>query len=139
MPRLTRWFIRTSLIYFVAGFTFGSTLIITNGLGLDLTLSVFLPTYYHVLLVGWVAQLIFGVSLWMFPILSKDKPRGSASLGWLTYVCLNIGLLLRVIAEPLLSLAPWLGWLLVASGVLQLVAGLSYIANIWARVRPKGS
>ncbi len=139
MPRLTRWFIRTSLLYFCAGFALGALFLMSAGMGWSLPTAQLLPTYYHVLLVGWVAQLIFGVSLWMFPILGKERPRGSERLGWTTYVCLNAGLLLRVAAEPLLSALPVLGWLLAASGILQLAAGLAYIANIWSRVRPRSS
>lgn len=138
MPRLTRWFIRTSLLYFCAGFALGALFLIGSGLGWSWPGPGLMPTYYHVLLVGWVAQLIFGVSLWMFPILGKERPRGSEPLGWFTYVCLNAGLLLRIVAEPLLPTVPALGWLLVASGALQLAAGVTYIANIWARVRPRG-
>jgi hypothetical protein len=126
------------LLYFCAGFAMGGLFLAAAGMGWSWPPALLLPTYYHVLLVGWVAQLIFGVSLWMFPILSKERPRGSQALGWTTYICLNAGLLLRVVAEPLLPVLPGLGWLLVASGILQWAAGLTYVINIWARVRPRG-
>ena len=42
------------------------------------------PVYFHLFMVGWVTQLIFGVVYWMFPRYSRDKPRGSE--GWQTRV-----------------------------------------------------
>lgn len=37
----------------------------------------------------------------MFPKYSNQLPRGHEALGWITYTMLNIGLILRAIAEPL--------------------------------------
>jgi hypothetical protein len=49
-----------------------------------------------------------------------------------------VGLLLRVVGEPLIAQQPgtvW-GWLLVISAVLQWGAGLCFSANTWPRVKP---
>lgn len=51
-------------------------------------------------MVGWVTQMIIGVAFWMFPKYTRERPRGSEALAWITYVLLNVGLLLRAIAEP---------------------------------------
>ncbi len=59
------------------------------------------PVYYHLLLVGWVTQLILGVAIWMFPMFSQAHPRGNVKLTWATYFLLNLGLLLRVVGKPL--------------------------------------
>jgi hypothetical protein len=75
------------------------------------------PVYTHLFVLGWLTQLIFGVVFWMFPNYSTEQPRRSESLGWWTYALLNIGLLLRVIIEPIHSTEPnpISGWTLVAS------------------------
>jgi hypothetical protein len=58
-------------------------------------------------------------------------------LGWLTYVALNAGLLLRVIFEPLHAwlAAPWLGWPLAISALLQVLAVWAFVIAIWPRVK----
>lgn len=75
--------------------------------------------------VGWITQLIFGVSWWMFPVISKEKQRGSDLLVWGVYGSLNAGLLLRAVAEPMEFLHPGLLWtrLLLLSALLQVLAG----------------
>ena len=58
------------------------------------------PTYLHLVTVGWLTNLIFGVAFWMFPRYTAESPRGSDALGWASYAGLNAGLLLRLIGEP---------------------------------------
>ncbi|MBZ0304883.1 MAG: hypothetical protein K8I82_02325, partial [Anaerolineae bacterium] len=82
-------------------------------------------------------QLIFGVALWMFPKYSKEKPRGSENLAWTTYLFLNVGLLLRLIGEPLTALNYQTGWMLAVSAVLQLIAGWVFVINTWGRVKER--
>ncbi len=90
-------------------------------------------------MVGWVAQLIFGIVFWMFPHYSKEKPRGDERLGWLVFWLLNLGLLLRVIGEPAQAISPqpiW-GWALALSAVFQWLAGLFFVINTWGRVKER--
>jgi predicted membrane channel-forming protein YqfA (hemolysin III family) len=93
------------------------------------------PAYVHLFLVGWVTQLIMGIVFWMFPKWSKERPRGSERLALATYLLLNAGLLLRVVGEPAraVDLAPLWGWLLVASALLQWLAGVRQ--EIWQPTR----
>ncbi len=137
MPPLTRWFVKTSLIYLIAAFVLGLLLMAQSGLGLALPIASLGPVYFHVFMVGWVTQLIFGVIYWMFPKYSREKPRGSEALGWATYILLNAGLILRILGEPLSATWPeagW-GWLLAISAVAQWLAGLGFVANTWGRVK----
>lgn len=139
MPPLTRWFVKTSLIYLVAALVLGVVLVAQSGLGLAVPLASLGPVYFHAFMLGWVAQLIFGVIYWMFPKYSREKPRGSEALGWATYILLNIGLVLRVLGEPLNATWPEAGWgeLLAVSAVAQWLAGLAFVANTWGRVKEK--
>jgi hypothetical protein len=130
MPLLTRTFIKTALVYF--------------SLGLRILMAVralagMFPVYIHLLVFGWLTQLIFGVVYWMFPKYSKQIPRGHESLGWITYGALNLGLVLRAIAEPIhaVQATRLSGLLLVLSAILQWLSGLTFVANTWPRVKEK--
>ncbi len=135
MPRLVRWYIKSALVYFIAGLVAGIALAVGGPLA-ELTAGL-TPVYYHLLLVGWVTQLILGVAIWMFPKFSQEQPRGNEKLAWATYILLNLGLLLRVAGEPLDSLYAGAGWggLLVASAVLQWLGGLLILSILWRRVK----
>jgi hypothetical protein len=117
----------------------GVLIVARHPLGLAIPFEVFTPVFFHLFMVGWVAQLIFGIVFWMFPKFTKEQPRGSERLGWFTFASLNLGLLLRVVAEPGQAIQPaqvW-SWMLVASAVLQWLAGLAFVLNTWARVKER--
>lgn len=139
MPTLTRWFLKTALVYFLSGFMVGGVLLIQLGWHGRALFSVFQPVYWHLLLVGWLLQCICGVAYWMFPPFSPTQPHRNPLLGWWTYATLNLGLLLRVIIEPWHALAPQhsVGWLLVPAAVLQVLAVWLFVYNIWSRIRPR--
>ena len=67
----------------------------------------------------------------------KGHRNGRETLGWFTYGALNLGLLLRAIVEPWHSLQPQagVGWLLIPSAVLQVIAGWVFVVNTWGRIR----
>lgn len=139
MPALTRWFLKSSLLYLLLAVLLGVALALPNTLTRGFPIGAFSPIFFHSFMVGWVAQLIFGVVFWMFPKFSKEKPRGSEELGWATFWCLNAGLLMRLIAEPaqaMQSQALW-SWMLALSAVLQWVAGMLFVLNTWRRVRER--
>ncbi len=76
---------------------------------------------------------------WMFPKYSQDRPRGRERLIWGVYFALNTGLLLRFVAEPLLTAGyqgPW-GEILVVSAGLQWLAGVAFVVNTWPRVKER--
>jgi uncharacterized membrane protein HdeD (DUF308 family) len=127
------------MLYLIAGFALGALLLLNGIVRLPAVLLAAQPVYFHLLMVGWITQLIFGVAFWMFPKLSREQPRGSERLGWLSFYCLNAGLLIRAIAEPWNSVAanPVIAWLLPLAAVLQLIAGWAFVANIWGRVKGK--
>lgn len=136
MPLIVRWYLKTSLVYLVAALLVG----VANSLQV---LSPFIsglgPVSIHLLVVGFVTQLIFGVALWMFPKYSNTKPRGREPIAWASYALLNAGLALRAVGEPFTALHPgsWTGWVLVASALVQWLAGVLFVANTWGRVKGK--
>lgn len=138
MPPLARWFVKTSFVYLAAALIVGLLLAVQSSFNLT-ELGGLFPVYIHLFVLGWLTQLIFGVVFWMFPIYSKERPRHNESLGWWTYALLNIGLLLRAVAEPINSTGhnPVSGWALVVSAVLQFLAGLGFVINTWGRVKER--
>jgi heme/copper-type cytochrome/quinol oxidase subunit 1 len=95
------------------------------------------PTYLHLLVLGWLTQLIFGVAFWMFPRRSAKEPHSSELLGWTSYWLLNAGLVLRVVGEPALALGARTGPILVVAALLQLGAGWVFVFNTWPRVKER--
>jgi len=138
MPPLTRWFVKTSFLYLGLALITGLLMEFHSVLKLTMP-GGFFPVYIHLFVLGWLTQLIFGVVFWMFPKYSAEKPRGSETLGWWTYILLNAGLLLHAVAEPINSIQPnpFSGWTLVLSAIIQFLAGLLFVANSWGRVKEK--
>ena len=136
MPALTRWFVKSGLLYLLAGFLLAVLMQwpVTREWA---WLRAAWPTYLHLLVVGWLTQLIFGVAFWLFPRYSAEHPRGSERLGWASFVLLNAGLLLRIAGEPRALMGEDAATLLTASAVAQLLAGWAFVANTWPRIRER--
>ncbi len=108
-------------------------------LGVGFFIGALTPIYFHLLMVGWVTQLIFGMLFWMLPKYSKEKPRGNERLVWVAYILINVGLILCVIGELIVAIKPeWgFGWLLMLSALLQLIGGWAFLVNAWSRVKER--
>lgn len=139
MPPLSRYLIRAGMIYLVIVFLLAALTAARFVFDLPPWISAFQPVYTHLLVVGWITQLIFGVAYWMFPKNTRTQPRGSERLGWVMFFTLNTGLLLRVIGEPWNATEPGsiAGHLLVISALLQWVAVWGFVLNTWTRVKER--
>jgi heme/copper-type cytochrome/quinol oxidase subunit 1 len=139
MPRLTRYFIKTAFIDLAVALLLGVLLAAQAAFDLPAGIAALSPVFFHLFMVGWVAQLIFGMLFWMLPKYSKERPRGDERLAWAAYVLINVGLVLRVIGEPVNVVRADLGvgWLLGLSALLQLIGGWAFIANAWPRVKER--
>lgn len=93
--------------------------------------------HVHVLLVGFVLMLIFGVATWMFPRPGRDPARYRPELAEAIYWIMTLATLLRFGAEVLaVYRADQVLRLLIALGGLgQVLAGLLFVYNMWTRVR----
>ncbi len=137
MPRLVRWYVKAAFVWLALALLLKAVALFPAAA----SLPAITPVSWHLLFVGWLTQLIFGIAHWMLPTrpgASKDKLRGSEPLMWGAFICLNLGLLLRVAAEPMQVAQPgplWAG-LLMVSAWLQWLAALGFVFNSWARVRP---
>jgi hypothetical protein len=137
MPRLTRWMIKSALLWFVVGLLAAGLLAFQPLLNLPPLIG--LPTVLHFLVVGWVTQLIFGVVYWMFPKASAEQPRGNETLAWAAFILLNAGLLLRGAGEPWYALDGGTpsGMVLAFAAAAQTAAGLLFTAVTWPRVKER--
>ena len=138
MPPLTRWFVRFALVWLLLALAAG--ILLASGVaarvpGTDVVLPY--PTYLHLVTVGWLTNLIFGVAFWLFPRYTADRPRGSDALGWISFTGLNLGLLLRLIGEPAQLAGAGGRALLLLSAGLQLLGGWAFVLNTWPRVKAK--
>lgn len=140
MPLLTRFYLKSAFLYLAASLLLGVFQALPSAYTPSF-LSALTPVYFHLFLVGWVTQMIFGVIYWMFPIITRENPRGNERVAWATYLLLNGGLLLRMVAEPLNSyrtqIGNWVGWLLVLSALAQWVAAVLFVWQAWPRVKER--
>tara|TARA_R100001015_G_C4615280_1_gene171250 strand:+ start:1202 stop:1645 length:444 start_codon:yes stop_codon:yes gene_type:complete len=131
MPLITRIFLKTGLLYFIGALLVGVALQVDF-----LGIPNLVPLFWHMLMLGWITQIIFGVSLWMFPGRIKEESFQNQKWSWLTYILLNSGLILRLISESMILQSEAYFWkvLLTISAVLQFVAVICYVIEIWPRV-----
>lgn len=134
MPLVSRTFIKAGMIYFVLSLITGLLLEIDA-----ILLSALRPLFWHMLMVGWITQIIMGVSIWMFPGRNREEGFVPQKWNWLTFIFLNMGLVLRLIAEPAVgySEAPVWPVLLVGSALLQVAGGVTYLIEMWPRIMSK--
>jgi hypothetical protein len=139
MPSLARWYIKTALLYLAASLLVGVWIAAGRLLEAGGPAQVLWPGYLHLLTVGWLTQLIFGVAYWLFPRHSKERPYGDTRLPALAYGGLNLGLLLRLVAEPAVVWQPSPAWsgALAASALVQWLAGMTFAVYLWKRVKMK--
>ena len=153
MPRTSRTFVKASILYLVLGAILGALLLINRWLPLEPRIATLKSSHVQVLIAGWLTQLVMGVAWWLFPPLPSggrsggtppvrrgQQQRGSEPLFWATFVCLNAGVLLWAICEPLFGLTQIdvFGFLAGISGCFLAAACLAFVLNMWGRVRELG-
>jgi cbb3-type cytochrome oxidase subunit 1 len=133
VPRLSCWFVRTSLIYLAVGFTLGGLLLFHKGVTLDAMLWRVLPLHIELLMLGWTLQLAMAVAFWILP--RFHGRRRNEKLAWLAFVCLNVGVLLLGLGTLLRAPTEVLFVGRMADGV----AVIAFAAHAWVRVKPLGT
>jgi len=139
VPPLTRWYVRLSFAYLVLALGAGTVGAAQQPLGLPGWVATLGPVAVHLFVVGWITQMIFGVAYWMFPRRSAAMPRGDPAPAVATLALLNLGLTLRIVAEPWHSTrpSPVAGGLLVVSAAAQWLAGVWWVVLMWPRVKER--
>ena len=130
--------LRTSLLWLLAGVGIGAAMLVDRALPGQWR-AWLAPSHAHMLFVGWFLQFALGVAYWLLPRRrSPERPLGyGVRAAFAAAIALNLGLLLRVAAEPLeragllndATLA-----VLGASALLQLGAAMVFVAQFWPRL-----
>lgn len=131
MPRLSVWFVRASLIYFLLGFTFGALILAEKGISYYPLVWILFPIHIEFLFVGWFAQLAMGVAFWILPRFSTGQPRGNENLVQLSFVLINMGIILTVLNF-------WLPPATLIGRAVEASAGILFAIGLWRRVKPHG-
>lgn len=134
MPTISRTFIKSGMLFFLL------SLIAALLLEIDgFSFPSLMPLFWHMLMLGWITQIIMGVSIWMFPGRNREEGFANQKWGWLTFIFLNAGMVFRLIAEPAIGFSETRIWpvLLVSSAVLQTAAGITYLIEMWPRIMSK--
>ncbi|MCL4513298.1 MAG: hypothetical protein M1421_04720 [Candidatus Eremiobacteraeota bacterium] len=138
MPTLTRWFIKSGVIYLLLGLFMDLFFSLPR---FSYLASAFTLVIIHFLTIGWLTQTIIGVSWWLFP---RPSPKIATEnrteiLGWLILVFLNSGLLLRAVSEPEQALNPAAVWniLLVFSALFLWLGSVLFVFLIWGRIKER--
>jgi hypothetical protein len=127
VPRLVRWLIRGALACLIGALLLG---VVRATLPREAWLAGAWPVYLHLLVLGWLTQLVAGVAYWMFPRAGRGAP-ATDRRGWAVFILLNAGLALRAVVEP----RPVPGaWLPIAAGM-QFAAMAVFAWSIWPRIR----
>jgi heme/copper-type cytochrome/quinol oxidase subunit 1 len=134
MPRLSGWFVRSSLIYLAVGFTLGAILLINKGLLINSSIWNLLPVHSEILLMGWFVQLAVGVAFWILPRVSGSQPRGNTVLVQMAFWLINLG-----IALVILALITTHQVLLFTGRLTELGGVLAFVATAWKRIKVFGS
>lgn len=130
MPNLSRWMIRTALIYLLLGFTVGALLLAHKGVPLHPALWGWLPAHIEFLLLGWVLQLTMGVAFWILPRYWQPPRRPNEHYARLAFLLLNLGIWL-VVAGTTFRLGQWTTF---AGRLAEAAAVLLFARHSWARV-----
>lgn len=129
MPNLSVWCIRMALLHLGLGFTLGALMLSAPVFGLASAVLKLRPLHAEILLVGWMAQLAFGVAYWILPRLPGNRPRGRERVAWLSLALLNAGVL-AVGLEQILN-APTS--VLVVGRVAEALAVFAFATHAWTR------
>lgn len=138
MDRLSSIAIRFSLVWLLLGVAVGGLMLTDRAVPGDWRLWA-APTHGHVLFVGWFLQFVIGVAYWLLPRRrNATRPLGYHERPGLGAVAaLNLGLLLRVIAEPAERAGHATNWtlaILAGSAVLQVLAATTFVVQLWPRL-----
>jgi hypothetical protein len=130
MPAPSRWLIRCSLIYLLAGFTIGTFMLIAKITSLHSWIWTLLPVHIEILIFGWIIQLTMGMGYWILPRFLESGSRGNSTLAWSMIICLNAGILSVIIG----SLSPIQFPFRLLGRVLETTSVILFIGLHWRRI-----
>lgn len=141
MPKIARYFIKSGIVFMVLSLATAVLVSAPEAWNLPGWTGALQMTHFHLFVVGWITQIIFGVAMWFFPKWSRQSPRGPEWIGWTSFGTLNVGLALRAISETAFAAggatAVW-SWVMSLAALLQFAAAVLFAVAIWPRVKKRG-
>lgn len=131
MPKLSIWFIRSSFVYLLSGFTAGGLLLIQKGINLYPKIWLLLPVHIEWMFMGWIFQLAMGVAFWILPRSAQPPIRGNETIVVIAYVLLNLGILI-IFFESLTQMNEWMSF---GGRILEAMAAILFAIHAWPRIR----
>jgi heme/copper-type cytochrome/quinol oxidase subunit 1 len=131
VPTLSFWCVRMALLYLGLGFTLGALMLSSTAIGFAPSILRLRPLHAEILLLGWMAQLAFGVAYWILPRLPGSRPRGSEPLAWLSLILLNGGILAVGLGQTLNAPTG----VFVFGRVAEALAVCAFAIHAWPRAR----
>lgn len=122
MSKITVWFIKSAMIYFLIG--------VSTGLWLGISpRGYYIPIHVHLNLLGWMSMFIYGVSYHILPRFS-GRPLFSDRLAEIHFWTAQIGLIGMVIS--------WLfiRSLLILFSLIEIFSIVLFVYNMFRTVRP---
>lgn len=138
MYRLVRYWIKTSLTFFLVGLLTGVYMKAAQLVGWPYAWGL-VSAHTHVLMLGFVIMMIMGVATWFFPRMTNGP--GESPLGWAAYVTMAAATGLRYGSEIVAAFAgpvPW-GYIALVASIGQVVGAGLFVATIWTRIKPVGN
>lgn len=119
--RLTVVYICTSFVYLLLGIVLGVGMLVTGN-------DNYLFTHVHLLLIGFVIFLIYGVGYKLLPTMFFGYPGlPFLRLPWIQYAMGNAGLIIMVLCYNVLPLSFSTPSILLLSGILELGSALLFV------------
>ena len=136
-----RLFIKTAIIFLVAGLLLGGYLIVQRELYGRFPHPHLASAHAHAVQLGFVMFMILGVALWLFPRAPKDDTRYKPQLVTASYWILTLATTARLLAEAARAWSghPALRWIVVIGGLGQILGLALYFWTMWTRIRSVGS
>jgi heme/copper-type cytochrome/quinol oxidase subunit 1 len=136
-----RRFIKTGIAFLFVGLAAGAWLMVRRELFGAYPHPHLVSAHTHAVAVGFVMFLILGVALWLFPRAPREDARYSPARIEAAYWILTVSTGGRFVVESARawSDAATLPWLVVATGLGQIIGLALYFHAMWPRIRPVGS
>lgn len=137
MPFWSRIAIRSAALNMIVGLALWSlSSLFAAGSWAALATAVAIPGI-HLVVMGGLTQMVFGVAWWMFPVRKKDRGRGSPIVAAVAWFAINTGSYARLAGSVSLALGHEIAGraLLGAAAIILPLAPLAFAAMILGRIR----
>ncbi len=140
-----RLMLKTSLVYFIVGIVIGLLMFLGYRFKALEFIFYFREVHVHLLLLGFVIQLIMGVALWFFPrkmpsdISERERMYKAEEIkGIVLYVIFNLGTLLRSSFEGFIDFNSLFYFLSLTGVILQTLSIFYFLILVLPRIRKPG-